>query len=171
MPEYQRKLPHFHPDDTWLFLTWRLKGSMPAKADYIIYPTPSQALALWSHDPECDPEKQRRQTKSSAAPASRSGRRSPWNHYLRSAAQIDRTKAYIEQNPVSAGLIGSAESWRWSSAGWQAKPPILPKPPGLEVTVYSGRQFFLPQSPRTPPLPAASTRPPRTPPESAPVKA
>jgi hypothetical protein len=24
MPEYRRKLPHFHPDQAYLFLTWRL---------------------------------------------------------------------------------------------------------------------------------------------------
>jgi hypothetical protein len=44
MPEYQRKLPHFHPDDTWLFLTWRLYGSMPARADSIVYPTAGRAF-------------------------------------------------------------------------------------------------------------------------------
>ena len=44
MPEYQRKLPHFHPNDTWLFLTWRLWGSMPAQAGSIIYPTPGHAF-------------------------------------------------------------------------------------------------------------------------------
>jgi putative transposase len=44
MPEYQRKLPHFHPDDSWLFLTWRLCGSMPAITDSIIYPTPDHAF-------------------------------------------------------------------------------------------------------------------------------
>ena len=29
MPEHRGKLPHFQPDDTWLFLTWRLWGSPP----------------------------------------------------------------------------------------------------------------------------------------------
>ena len=43
--------------------------------------------------------------------------------YLRSSSQIGRTSAYIEENPVSAGLVCSAELWPWSSAGWQAKPP------------------------------------------------
>jgi putative transposase len=27
---YERKLPHWHPDDAWLFITWRLYGSLPA---------------------------------------------------------------------------------------------------------------------------------------------
>jgi type I restriction enzyme R subunit/putative DNA methylase len=50
-----------------------------------------------------------------------------YDHYLRHASQIDRTIAYIEQNPVSAGLVRSAELWAWSSAGWQAKPPAPPR--------------------------------------------
>jgi hypothetical protein len=46
-----------------------------------------------------------------------------YDHYLRGAP--DRTIAYIEGNPVSAGLVTSAELWPWSSAGWgwQAEPP------------------------------------------------
>jgi type I restriction enzyme R subunit/putative DNA methylase len=49
-----------------------------------------------------------------------------WDHYLRNSDQLNRTVAYIEGNPVSAGLVGLAELWPWSSAGWQAK-PRLPK--------------------------------------------
>src|SRR5580658_5222660 len=29
MPEYRRRLPHFHRDDAYIFLTWRLWGSLP----------------------------------------------------------------------------------------------------------------------------------------------
>ena len=46
-----------------------------------------------------------------------------YDHYLRNSSRVGRTIAYIEENPVSAGLVCSAECWRWSSAGWQAKPP------------------------------------------------
>ena len=49
-----------------------------------------------------------------------------YDHYLRNSNQVLRTIAYIEENPVSAGLAPSAEAWRWSSAGWQAKPPTPP---------------------------------------------
>jgi putative transposase len=45
MPEYRRRLPHFHPNDTYLFLTWRLWGSLPARADSTAYPTPGHAFA------------------------------------------------------------------------------------------------------------------------------
>jgi hypothetical protein len=41
-----------------------------------------------------------------------------YDHYLRSSSQFSHTVAYIEENPVSAGLALSAELWQWSSAGW-----------------------------------------------------
>ena len=44
MPEYQRRLPHFHPDDAPIFLTWRLYGSLPAITDPTIYPTRGHAF-------------------------------------------------------------------------------------------------------------------------------
>jgi len=56
-----------------------------------------------------------------------------FDHYLRAASRLDRTIAYIEQNPVSAGLVCSAEHWPWSSAGWQAKPPAPPTQPRGKV--------------------------------------
>jgi putative transposase len=186
MSEHQRRLPHFHPDDTWLFLTWRLWGSMPAKPDSFPYPTPGRAFAAedrvldrlstgprWLLDPRIADlvaeavligERERkfyrlgawavmpnhahllilpvvpvpvlmRWLKGSTARRAnqilgRTGypfwQDESWDHYLRSAAQIDRTKAYIERNPVSAGLVPSADRWPWSSAGWQAKPPAPP---------------------------------------------
>ena len=64
MPEYRRRLPHFHPDDTCLFLTWRLWGSLPARAKRAVYPTAGYAFVatdreldtrasgpLWLKDP------------------------------------------------------------------------------------------------------------------------
>lgn len=45
MSEHQRRLPHFHPDNTYLFLTWRLWGSLPRL-------TPGQAFA--AQDRELD---------------------------------------------------------------------------------------------------------------------
>jgi putative transposase len=44
-----------------------------------------------------------------------------YDHYARSPKQRDRIVRYIEENPVSAGLVDSAEDWEWSSAGRQAK--------------------------------------------------
>jgi putative transposase len=45
MAEYRRKLPHFHPDDAWLFLTWRLWGSLPAANDSTVYRSAGYAFA------------------------------------------------------------------------------------------------------------------------------
>src|SRR5271168_3102115 len=58
MPEYRRRLRHFHRDDAYLFLTWRLWGSLPRKlapslqvgwqakppAPPKLYPTPGHAF-------------------------------------------------------------------------------------------------------------------------------
>jgi putative transposase len=192
MAEYRRRLPHFHPDDAWLFLTWRLWGSLPAKRDYIAYRSPGHAFAardqvldhratgprwlldqriadsvagsilIGAHErhfydlcawvimpnhvhllirPVAPIPVLMRWLKGSTARSAnrilgRTGQRfwqdESWDHYLRHSNQIDRTSAYIEQNPVSAGLVCSPEHWPWSSAGWQAKPPAPPKSPDPE---------------------------------------
>ena len=44
MLEYRRNLPHFHPDDAYIFLTWRLWGSLPATRKKELYPTPGHAF-------------------------------------------------------------------------------------------------------------------------------
>jgi REP element-mobilizing transposase RayT len=41
-----------------------------------------------------------------------------YDHWARNAAGRDRIADYIEENPVSAGLVAKAEDWPWSSAGW-----------------------------------------------------
>jgi putative transposase len=187
MPEYLRKLPHFHPEGAYLFLTWRLWGSLlPPSADPPVYSSAGHAFVaqdralerrplgpLWLKDPRVadlvahailagEQERQfyelcawvimpnhvhllilpkvsmpvlMRWLKGSTARhanriLNRTGQRfwqdESFDHYLRHSSQIGRTIAYIEQNPVSAGLVCSAERWPWSSAGWQAKPPAPP---------------------------------------------
>jgi REP element-mobilizing transposase RayT len=39
-----------------------------------------------------------------------------FDHWIRSDAQFERIRMYIEQNPVKAGLVRNAEQWKWSSA-------------------------------------------------------
>ncbi|MBS1828870.1 MAG: transposase [Acidobacteria bacterium] len=64
MSEYRRRLPHLHPDDTRLFLTWRLWGSLPAQKESVVYRTAGHAFLaqdrvldsrvsgpLWLQDP------------------------------------------------------------------------------------------------------------------------
>src|ERR1039457_6313812 len=36
MAEYRRRLPHFHPDGEYLFVTWRLHGSLPVVQPEVI---------------------------------------------------------------------------------------------------------------------------------------
>jgi REP element-mobilizing transposase RayT len=38
-----------------------------------------------------------------------------YDHLVRSDAEFERIRDYIESNPVKAGLVTSAESWEWSS--------------------------------------------------------
>ncbi|MBI1738963.1 MAG: transposase [Acidobacteria bacterium] len=39
-----------------------------------------------------------------------------FDHWVRSNAQFDRIRAYIENNPVHAGLVARPQDWPWSSA-------------------------------------------------------
>jgi len=156
MPEYRRRLPHFQPDGARVFITWRLWGSLMcsqiadlvAKAiligqderqfyeleAWVVMPNHVHLLMI----PKITVAVSMRWLKGSTAHAAnrilgRTGQPfwqdESFDHYLRHASQIGRTVAYIEQNPVSAGLVRSAESWPWSSAGWQAKPPAPPVSP------------------------------------------
>jgi putative transposase len=47
-----------------------------------------------------------------------------YDHWVRNAKEFDRIVGYIDENPVSAGLV----SWPWSSGAWQAEPPAPPRP-------------------------------------------
>jgi REP element-mobilizing transposase RayT len=42
--------------------------------------------------------------------------REPFDRYIRNERHFRNTVAYIENNPVKAGLCASPEKWRWSSA-------------------------------------------------------
>ena len=44
MLEYRRRLPHFQPDNAYIFLTWRLFGSLPETRVKGPYPTPGHAF-------------------------------------------------------------------------------------------------------------------------------
>jgi REP element-mobilizing transposase RayT len=182
MPEYSRRLPHFHPENTYLFLTWRLWGSLPAKPQHHRYPTPGHAFAaadreldrlasgpFWLKDTRIaelvsravlagDSQKRyydlhawaimpnhmhllilprvpvrtlMKWLKGSTARDAnrilgRTGHRfwqdESFDHYLRRSSQLNRTAAYIEQNPVSAGFVPDPRQWPWSSAGWPEHP-------------------------------------------------
>ena len=40
-----------------------------------------------------------------------------YDHLVRSDAEMERIREYIESNPVKAGLVTAPESWHWSSVG------------------------------------------------------
>ena len=39
-----------------------------------------------------------------------------YDHWIRTEKEFGNIIRYVEQNPVKAGLIASAEDWKWSSA-------------------------------------------------------
>jgi len=39
-----------------------------------------------------------------------------FDHWIRTSAEFERVRAYIERNPVKAGLAQRPEDWKWSSA-------------------------------------------------------
>jgi REP element-mobilizing transposase RayT len=168
MPDYRRKLPHFHPTGKYLFVTWRLWGSLPGKvsgphwlndpriADFVAKAIligdcerHFYGLRAWAVMPNHVhllilplvpvPVLMRWLKGSTARYANhilgRTGtpfwQDESFDHYLRDSSHLERAIAYVEENPVKAGLVCSAEQWRWSSAGWQAEPPA---PPGIFLT-------------------------------------
>ncbi len=44
-----------------------------------------------------------------------------YDHLVRNAAEGERIRSYIEQNPVRTGLVREASQYRWSSAGWPTR--------------------------------------------------
>jgi len=44
MLEYRRRLPHFQPDDAYVFLTWKLWGTLPPREQSDSYPTAGHAF-------------------------------------------------------------------------------------------------------------------------------
>ncbi len=45
----------------------------------------------------------------------------PFDRYIRDARHFDNALAYIENNPMKAGLCEKPEDWLWSSAYWRAQ--------------------------------------------------
>lgn len=46
----------------------------------------------------------------------------PWDHWIRDDEEMERVRSYTRRNPVIAGLCGTPEEWRWSSA-WAGDDP------------------------------------------------
>lgn len=50
----------------------------------------------------------------------RSGKWTIFDRYVRDDTHFVMVMRYIEDNPVGAGLVATAEAWRWSSA-WRRR--------------------------------------------------
>jgi putative transposase len=181
---YRRRLPHWHPDQVNIFLTWRLWGSLPSGTKTVAL-TPGRAFVandraldrdsrgpLWLKDSAIanlmaqaiqKGESERslyhlhawvvmpnhvhllilpkeplaiitRWLKGSTARQAnqllgRTGQpfwqEESFDRWVRNDREFERIARYIEENPVSAGLVSAAALWPWSRAGWQAKTPAL----------------------------------------------
>ena len=50
----------------------------------------------------------------------------PFDRYIRNERHYHNALAYIESNPVKAGLCNAAQDWLWSSARWVRTLPACP---------------------------------------------
>ncbi|MGO4882498.1 MAG: transposase [Bryobacteraceae bacterium] len=187
MSYHERHLPHWQPEGTALFITWRLNLSLPASTEVLkSEPSGRKFVAVdreldkastgprWLKDERVAQavvdtllygQNQLRLYRLRAwvlminhvhiliypvAPLPRitkaiknfSARRAnailghsgqpfwqdeSYDHWVRSAEEMEKIVRYIEGNPVAAGLVSRPEDWRWSSAcaPGQAGRPVL----------------------------------------------
>ncbi len=117
---WQRRLPHWVPENSAIFVTWRLAGSKPPFAPG----AGPQWLGLRRVADIC----------AQALTHSEAARRfydllawvvmpnhvhvvmTPITPLPRSEEQLASAIAYVEDNPVRGGVAACAEEWPWSSA-------------------------------------------------------
>jgi REP element-mobilizing transposase RayT len=188
---WQRRLPHWVPEDSIVFVTWRLAGTLPQVPGEVLRRDPHPGRSFRVQDRRLDSTPQgprwlqearvatvvaealaygektrgaysllawvimpnhvhlvlRPQGRLSAilrwlktATATRANRllgktgeafwqREYFDRWVRSEKELASVVAYVEANPVAAGLVSSAEDWPWSSARKTpaARPPALPE--------------------------------------------
>jgi putative transposase len=172
----QRRLPHIYPDNSWLFLTWHLHGSLPAfhfpparkvsdgeafawidryldaaregptflrqeaiaalvieslfrgeslghyrlgpfaimanHVHMLLLPSISPSLLLKSLKGVTAREANRLLNRT----GEQFWQRESYDHWVRNEIEWNRIAAYIENNPVKAGLAERIEEYPWSSA-------------------------------------------------------
>src|ERR1039457_6828064 len=84
-------------------ITRWLKGSTARRANQLLMRT---GLPFWQHE--------------------------SYDHWVRNTKEFDRIIGYIEDTPVSAGLVGSLELWPWSSAAWRPIPTFSGNNPAAD---------------------------------------
>jgi REP element-mobilizing transposase RayT len=139
--EYRRNLPHFQPDGIPLSVTWRLHGTLPcvrflerqcsgsafANIDrqwrsydliaYVVMPNHVQSkTALSKITKWLNGVSARRANLILGRTGMSFWQDESFDHWVRSAAELQKIAQYIETNPVSANLVNEPESWRYSSA-------------------------------------------------------
>ena len=182
MLSYRRRLPHWFPERSIIFVTWRLAGSDPPVApeiltaentgrtpfhvrderldgcssgpfwlrdeliarvvqdslhygaavrhSYDLYAwaiMPNHVHVVWEpHIPMPDIMRwlKGRTSRIANRVLGRSGRAfwqdESYDHWIRSAGELDEVIGYVESNPVTAGLVNTEEEWAWSSARFRA---------------------------------------------------
>ena len=134
---YHRNLPHWFPRDANIFVTWRLFGSLPQSCLQKLeaYRTELDRASRPQDQDSLDWELRKRK-RVFAMFDSMLDNASTGPTWLkipeianvvqeaiiykysahRNGQEFDRAVAYIENNPVKAGLISRPEEWEWSSA-------------------------------------------------------
>ena len=54
MTYYRRRLPHWHPENAALFITWRLHGSLPRHSEFLENPTHAEGQRFVALDRQMD---------------------------------------------------------------------------------------------------------------------
>jgi hypothetical protein len=63
-----------------------------------------------------------------------------YDHWVRDDTELERIAAYIENNPVKAGLVDSGDKYRWSSAGKSVETRLRPPEVGGDFAGDEERQ-------------------------------
>lgn len=144
MLDYRRKLPHWQPHETPIFITWcqvhrrRRRESLTASRRLS-----DDRVALVLTNTICIGESERQFYQVHAwsmmpnhvhllitprfpLPVITRWIKGSFDRWVRSQTEFDRIVRYIEQNPVKAGFVNSPALWPRSSAVWQAIPPAPP---------------------------------------------
>jgi REP element-mobilizing transposase RayT len=77
-----------------------------------------------------------------------------FDHWVRDRRELERIVRYVEENPVRAGLVGSAEEWAWSSATAKTG-----QDGGQDGSLVPGVSTFSPRSVLIPLLQPVNRRP------------
>ena len=109
----ENALFHFD-DDRYRLLAWCI---MPNHVHVLIEPTTSLSDIVHSWKSYTAKEANRFLGREGAFWAS-----DYYDRYIRNDEHFSAARAYIENNPVNAGLIRSAEDWRWSSGARASRP-------------------------------------------------